>query len=144
MAGSLRVEVSPTRAPVDEPVAIHIGGAEPGEMVTVRAEMLDHLSRRWSSHAAFNADSRGQIDLGQDAPVSGTYDGVDAMGLFWSMRTTEPHSLLAPTGRLSVTLTAEAGPQRVATTTIERFLVPDGVSVREVEEHGLVGRMFLP
>jgi dienelactone hydrolase len=106
--------------------------------------MLDHLGRLWSSQADFTADERGVVDLVRDVPVSGTYDAVDPMGLFWSMQTTEPHVLLTPTGPLSVTLTAEAGPGRVATATIERLLIPDGVSARDVEEQGVVGRMFRP
>jgi dienelactone hydrolase len=144
MSSSLQIEVTPTRAPFDEPVAIRVGGAEPGEMVTIRAEMVDHLARRWSSHAEFKADTRGQVDLVRNAPVSGTYDGVDPMGLFWSMRTAEPHTLLVPTGPLSWTLTADASAGRSATATVERLLIPDGVSVRDVQEHGVVGRMFVP
>src|SRR5262249_22159359 len=54
-----------------------------------------------------------------------------------------PHILLTPTGSLSVTLSAEAGPERVVTA-IERLLVPDGVNARDVDEPGVVGRMFVP
>jgi hypothetical protein len=141
---SLQIEVTPSRAPFDEPVAIRVVGAEPGQSVTVRAEMVDHLARRWSSHAEYKADTRGQVDLVRDAPASGTYDGVDPMGLFWSMRTAEPHAFLVPTTALSMTIIAEASAGRSATATVERLLIPDGVSMRDVEEHGVVGRMFVP
>jgi hypothetical protein len=77
MTGSIQIEVSLTRAPLDEPVAIRVVGGEPGRRITLRAEMFDHMARRWSSHGEFTADERGVIDLVRDAPVSGTYEGVD-------------------------------------------------------------------
>jgi dienelactone hydrolase len=66
------------------------------------------------------------------------------MGLFWSMRAVEPTWVIETLDPLRVTLTAEAGEQRTATATIERLVLPDGVSVRDVEEQGLVGKIFRP
>ncbi len=32
----------------------------------------------------FSADAAGTVDLGRDAPISGSYSGVSPMGLIWS------------------------------------------------------------
>ena len=40
---------------------------------------------RYRSTASFVADAAGVVDLGRDAPVSGSYRGADVRGLFWSM-----------------------------------------------------------
>jgi len=61
---------------------------------------LDHLPqnknitlhayrRKWEdliySFACFKTDSKGQIQLNKDKPISATYSGVDSLGIFWSM-----------------------------------------------------------
>jgi len=37
------------------------------------------------SFACFKTDSKGQIQLNKDKPISATYSGVDSLGIFWSM-----------------------------------------------------------
>src|SRR5215213_10200920 len=82
----MRLIVSPERAPIDEPVAIRLDGVAPGARVTVRARMEGYGNGIWASEAAFTADPDGCVDVTRDAPVMGTYEGVEPMGLFWSMR----------------------------------------------------------
>lgn len=72
-------------AAADRPVHIKVSGLEAREKITVTATALDKRNRRWRSYATFRADSRGTVDLDQARPISGSYTGVDGMGLFWSM-----------------------------------------------------------
>lgn len=70
-----------------EPVALTLTGLGPGIVVEVRGERsLDWPSPIVQrSHAQFRADAAGRVDIGSSAPLSGTYSGADASGLFWSM-----------------------------------------------------------
>jgi len=50
---------------------------------------LHAYRRNWEgliySFACFKTDSKGQIQLNKDKPISATYSGVDSLGIFWSM-----------------------------------------------------------
>src|SRR6266851_5729279 len=88
----LCLDAAPALALVDEPITLH------GPAFGV-----------WHSTADFIANAAGVVDLQRDAPVSGSYAGVEPMGLLWSM---VPAS--APTSfggaslqPLTVTFTAE-------------------------------------
>jgi dienelactone hydrolase len=142
------LSVSPQRALIDEPLDIILSGLMPGNEVVLRAEMVDDEGVTWSSTAVFAADDDGGVEVATQAPVEGTYQGADAMGLFWSM---EPDA--APTAGiffpsslepLQVTLTAEVDGQTVASAELERRLVAPDVTRTEVREDGLVGTLFVP
>src|SRR5690348_4966717 len=105
----MRLTASPERAPIDEPVAIRLTDLAPGGLVTVRARMATYFDGgTWASEATFVADAAGEVDLTRDAPSSGSYEGVDPMGLFWSMRRAgDSDTPFDGTAPLLVTLTAE-------------------------------------
>jgi hypothetical protein len=141
-AVSPAIVVSPSNALVDEPLSIRLTGLPPGQPVTLRARMHDHLDRPWASAAVFRAGPTGAVDVTTAAPETGSYSGVDAMGLFWSMQP-EPGSLEGPfalttLAPLTATLTADVDGAPVATASVERRFVADGVTVTEVREQGLV------
>ena len=112
----VEVHVEPRRSMVDESLKIQLTGLEPGQRVTLRASQADDRERTWRAHATFVADSSGQVDVAEQAPVSGTYANVDAMGLIWSMtRDAEVHpppaSGLSP---IPLLLTAECDGRVIA------------------------------
>jgi hypothetical protein len=82
----MRFEIGPTRTLVDEPVIIRIVGAPIHQLVTIDARMRDQSGRQWTSNATFLVNADGSVDLDRQSPVSGTYTGVDPIGLFWSMK----------------------------------------------------------
>lgn len=120
--------VNPKSAPLDQPVDVRVVGLPPGKPVTVQLSTGDR-----ASHGVFVADERGVVDLTRHAPVEGTYSGVDAMGLFWSLERTGGKS--GPT-----VLSVEGAGECV----LERLTVPKGVERVEVRENGLVGTLFAP
>jgi hypothetical protein len=71
----------------DQPVHLEVSGLRAHETVTVETGAADVEGRRWHAEATFDADDRGVVDLDQASPSSGTYQGRDGMGLFWSMKT---------------------------------------------------------
>lgn len=145
-----RIEVGPQRALIDEPLHIRLEGLAPAQNATLRATLTgDPANGIWQSTATFVADAGGVVDVERLAPASGSYTGADGMGLLWSMlpppdaaaeRLFWPASLQP----LAVTVVAEVDGQTVASATVERLLLADGVRGTDVRERGLAGRLFLP
>ena len=145
MTQQLHFEISSVRTAADVPIVIHVAGAKPMHPVTIHAELADHFGVTWVSHARFAADGRGRVDLERDAPISGTYSGVDSMGLFWSMTSDDPTPTVTRTrDALHVKLRAESDNTTHAMASVQRLVVPDGVRARDVREQGLVGTFFQP
>jgi hypothetical protein len=102
----MQLAVSPERAPLDAPVTIRLTGLTAGDRVTVRTQMMGFGTSVWNADATFVAD--GVIDVHRDAPISGSYEGIDSVGLFWSMREhASAAALVAPADQMSVRITAE-------------------------------------
>jgi len=145
----MRIEVTPATSLADEPLRIVVGEAPPGKRVTVRGELRDDAAQRWASWGAFDADASGQVDLAKQAPVEGTWDIADPLGLIWSMRDEG-----RPPGRVSffkrdvkplgIEIVAETPGQRAASALIERRVVAPDIERIEVRDHGLVGTYFRP
>jgi dienelactone hydrolase len=149
---ALQIEVSPAAVLLDEPVRIRVRGAAPGQAVTIHAALRDAAGRDWTSGATFVVDASGAVDVAQQAPTSGSYDGVDAMGLCWSMRPDREDGGSLPidlrsTDPLRVSLSAEAAGSPVASGAFERRWLAAGVR-REVltpeMADGLAGELFMP
>ncbi len=62
------------------PFWVRVTGAAPGESVSLSSKL-----QNYSAQGTFVASSTGEIDTARDAPVSGSYAGVDPEGLVWSM-----------------------------------------------------------
>lgn len=145
------IEITPRRALVDEKVTIRFLGFKPNESVTLVAEMRDHLDRPWQSYATYKTDDRGVLDIGSQKPISGTYNTVDPMGLFWSMHlfdsggsedlNFENPELASP---FRMTFIANTDGQAVATTTLTRVFTTDAVSRIPVHQNGLAGIFYEP
>lgn len=140
------MSVTPASGLVDGPIGVVVSGCRSGRAVTLRARMRDGLGRRWESHAVFEADLDGTIDVAVTRPLDGTYDTADARGLFWSMRVVEgeaggPWSAVSP---LETEFTAEAGAEPAAVARATRLFVGPGVSRTEVRDDGLFATLFRP
>ncbi len=79
------LEVSPQRVMMDEPASIRASGLEANQRATIRAELLDGADERWTSQADFVADGQGSIDTSKHPAIAGSYQGISASGLIWSM-----------------------------------------------------------
>lgn len=140
-----RIIVEPARPMVDERFSVRLDGFPPNRRVRVRARMpLDGAV--WAGRATVRTDADGRADLDTQRPLAGTYDRADAMGLVWSAERIgdrpAPRDRTLTDGRLS--LTAQVGDRRVASTSVERRFSADGVTVTPVEHGGLVARLYEP
>ncbi|ETN71971.1 Acyl-CoA thioester hydrolase / Bile acid-CoA amino acid N-acetyltransferase, partial [Necator americanus] len=84
LAAELRVH--PVDGPADQPVQISVAGLLPSQTVKLQLSMQDSSGNRWLAHANYRADHNGIADTATAGAEAGSYAGVDAMGLFWSMR----------------------------------------------------------
>ncbi len=137
------IQVSPETALMDEAVALRLSGFAPRARITIKA-----TQNSWRSQATFIADDNGRVEVGKQAPVAGSYSGIDAMGLFWSMTretaTSAPGSLPDITVAALTQLDAEVDGKVVATAKLTRWWMKPGVRLTEVREEGLVAKLFEP
>ena len=144
--GVPRIEVTPKRAFIDQPVKILLRDFPARCLVTVQLVTTNLAGQAMQSHAEFLTDRRGNASLATQAPKSGSYRLADPAGLFWSLSIAGSNTAalkkgLAPRGYV---LTASVGDRTVATATLERFILSPGVRKINVRDHGLRGSLFLP
>jgi dienelactone hydrolase len=138
--------ITPAGAALDTPLRIRVEGAGPGAILAITTSQLHAGGRSWSASAKFVADEQGVVDTTSDAPLTGSYEGVDAMGLVWSMIRQDrppsgmPGSLLDP-AVLRVTAQSARGTVEASST---RARLPDGVQRIPVTAPGVIGVLFHP
>jgi dienelactone hydrolase len=130
---------------VDSPWAVRLRGFPPGSRVEMLATLGGWGGAPWRSWAVFEADAAGEVALATAPALSGSYQGVSAMGLFWSMeRQDEAAPAIPLDGDFPLTLAAGGRDGARAEARLERRLVSTGVTRRDVEDDGLVGTLFTP
>jgi dienelactone hydrolase len=140
LSGKLPAESARLRS--DEPFVIRLTDRSPGEHVILLASFGDLSGKEWSSTAAFEADAEGKVDTSRQAPVGGSYEVADPMGLVWSAL--GPGDFYAPPLRPGpVRVTAQAGDGE-ASVKVRRYLLTDHVRSEDIREDGLYGRFFVP
>jgi Acyl-CoA thioester hydrolase/BAAT N-terminal region len=75
-----RLAVTPARPTLDTELRIRMSGLPVGVPVALRAGTTDPRGQSWHSAAVFAASGKGTLDLCRDAPMSGSYSGIDPMG----------------------------------------------------------------
>lgn len=140
----LTVTATPPVSLVDAPVSISVHGARPHSRVLVTARTAI-FGQPFESHALFVADAVGEVRVDTQTPVSGTYGGVNGMGLFWSMLPAGKaryngarFDYLAPR---SFTITATSNGTR-GDRTVTRIVVASGIHFRNIRSPELVGRFY--
>ncbi|GLZ43403.1 acyl-CoA thioesterase/bile acid-CoA:amino acid N-acyltransferase family protein [Actinokineospora sp. NBRC 105648] len=141
-----RFAVTPVDAPLDHPLAVRLADLPALREVVVQSAMRDGFGRPLGAEATFTTNEEGELDLTTTAPDSGGYNGVDPMGLVWSMTprpSEEPwrksSTVLPP---VTITFTALLDGEPVAETIIKRRRLPKGVARRVVRDNGLIGTLF--
>ncbi|PAV28603.1 hypothetical protein CIL05_15000 [Virgibacillus profundi] len=140
--------VTPENALVDEMIRIQLTGCIPNKAVTIYAEMNDEANRTFTSYAVFEADDNGTVDISNQKPLTGSYDGVDGMGLFWSMELKNSKKKVFFTKMdstpMKVKLTAKLEQEVIAQTILKRSFASEDVISQKVTEKGLVGTLYQP
>ncbi len=139
--------ISPSGPALDTPLRIRADGFAPGAIVSLDTWQLDSHGRRWSAWAKFVADDLGIVDTTSDAPLTGTYEGFDAMGLVWSMTREDraPAGMRLPLlGPAELHASAQSGDGPTAEAHLERARLPPGIRRVPIDASGMVGVLFHP
>ncbi|WP_428999710.1 acyl-CoA thioesterase/BAAT N-terminal domain-containing protein [Stenotrophomonas maltophilia] len=151
----VRVEVDDQQGRADRVPVITVGGLAVAEAVRLRLSMQDSRGQRWQSEAVLRADLDGQVDTARSGSEQGSYRGIDASGLIWSMQPQQGRASALPLpwrraadgmGFLPQTfeLEVERAGSVVARRTLQRHLMLPGVQVQRVEIGGREAHLYLP
>lgn len=144
--------VAPTQPLMDDRLSILLSGLPPNRLINVRAKSKAQDQLWWRSEAVFNSGPKGTIDLGTQAPVSGTYRGVDGMGLFWSMKPdavpkSGDHAFFSITDWFQPIVTemeAADADQVLGSVAIQRRFAKPGIHCTAITEVGIYGLLCDP
>lgn len=117
---------SVTEALVGKALAIQVSGLPPEIPVTITCDNLISCSS-----ATFLSDSQGHIDLSQQAPLSGSYSGIDIDGLFWSRTIKNPPSSSSHPGPFICR--AFVGNKEVAKQSLEKIYQLPGITSQRLK-----------
>uniref|UniRef100_A0A3B3UAT5 BAAT/Acyl-CoA thioester hydrolase C-terminal domain-containing protein n=1 Tax=Poecilia latipinna TaxID=48699 RepID=A0A3B3UAT5_9TELE len=149
MSAQVRLRLLPSaRCLFDEPVQVTVAGLRSKQVVTLRARSTDERGVAFNSSASYRADGRGEIDLNRDASLSGSYVGVEPMGLLRSLKADALHKYFYKNRALepfmvNFSVHEEEGGM-LAEATNERRLIGDGVRRVPVKEGNIQGVLFTP
>ncbi len=138
--------VGPATGLIDTPIRIRASGLAPGTSAQLVAT-TESNGVLWRSIATCEAGADGSIDAATCDSTAGSYTGVDAGGLLWSMQPQEPGvaSYEPPPHGAPIEYAIELrdGGRVVATAHVRRFPQLPGVVVRSVRAP-FVGTLALP
>ncbi len=146
LAGQMEtnIEVSFQESLLDEEITIKFSQLIPHETIKIQAQTIDDNEVQWTSFGLFEADDLGEINLAEQASIQGSYDGVDAMGLFWSMNSATNAPFKIKKDHFLVTITAYRGVEKIASRELIRLRKAPNVEKIFVQENGLNGILFFP
>ena len=145
-ARASNIEVTPEVSLLDQDTKIVVQYLSPNEIVYMKAEAIDENNTCWLSFASFQANEEGIVDLSKQSPLEVTYQGMDSMGLLWSMQSKEgpSASFLVKKDQFSIRLKVFRDKQEIASKEIVRLLKAPTVKKISIRENGLVGVLFVP
>ncbi|XP_026169808.1 acyl-coenzyme A thioesterase 1-like [Mastacembelus armatus] len=151
MSSQVRLRLLPSaRCLFDQPVQVKVEGLRSRQVVTMRARSTDEKGVVFSSSATYRADGSGKIDLLRDPSLSGSYVGVEPMGLLWSMKADALHQRFKKARALNPHVVKfsvheeDREDRMLAEVTNERLLIGNGVIRRPVKEGNIRGVLFTP
>jgi dienelactone hydrolase len=143
----VNVSVTPASSLFDRPVHIVVSGLDPDQTVTVGLRSADAFGHVWTSQAVFRPDSSGTVDLATTSAMSGSYLGVDPMGLVDALSSSQAllyYWNVSKPQRFQVSVTQNGS--AVAATAFSRALATAGVTVsaESIAATGFFGQFWKP
>ncbi|XP_020566312.2 acyl-coenzyme A thioesterase 5 [Oryzias latipes] len=151
MSSQVRLRLLPSaRCLYDKPIQVKVSHLKSRQVVSIKASSTDERGVLFSSSATYRADGNGEIDLVRDASLSGSYVGVEPMGLLTTLKPNIVNKLFVKDKALEPHMVKfsvhdeEEQDRMLAEATNERYLMADGVSRVSVEEGNFHGALFTP
>jgi dienelactone hydrolase len=142
-AGGAIVIEAPREVSFFDAPAIRVTGLAPLQPITIHAALTDSSGQAFASSARFVPHSDGVVDTSRSV-ANGSYEGVDPMGLFWSLAG-KGGAQWPVSGAVETTIDVlDEKDHLLASGKIRRRIIPEDVQVRELRrpESSLVGRFY--
>jgi dienelactone hydrolase len=128
---------------IDNPAGIVITGCEPMTAVVVHAH-IDEGGSGYESTGTFHADATGTIDTATSPSHGGTYEGIDAFGLWWSGEQVDSSTPTPPApAPMQCRLRVETS-HGISESVLERQWLVPGATISQVREPGVLGLFARP
>uniref|UniRef100_A0A8C8BQ81 Uncharacterized protein n=1 Tax=Oncorhynchus tshawytscha TaxID=74940 RepID=A0A8C8BQ81_ONCTS len=148
----------PSRGLIDEKFSLIVQNLSQIQDITLHALIHSDDGDYWEAFGHYVSDATGFVNVANDSSLGGTYDGVEPMGLLWSMRPVpgsriglrlrkkEVHTPMVVhisvyRGHMSQGFREQVALASVVT---ERWYMAPGVRRVDITEGGVTGTLFLP
>ena len=157
MAGCV-ISVQPVSSLIDDKVRIIASGLQPKQNITLEARLVGDKGEIFESHAHFITDKDGEVDICRDSCLGGSYRGVSAMGLLWSMKpapgqrkgirlmksdVTKPYNIVLNCFDDHITPN-KSSLQPLSRVSFQKWHMAEGVKRIPVREGRIRGTLFIP
>jgi len=149
MTNNPKIFVNKPESMIDEAIHIQVSGLIPNVPIELKASRISAGTKMFKlqSFAKFIADDNGNVDLKIAKPIEGTYQDVDAMGLFWSLERKEEvqDDKQAITDKLAphkLTISLHIQNEVVDEVELIRLWTAPHIEREDVRESGFVGTFF--
>ena len=144
---------------VDKITKINVFRLKPLQKITLGARVVGDSGQVFDSHAHFIATKHGHVDVCSQPSVGGSYRGVSAMGLLWSMKpspgqrkgirlvksdVTKPYKVVLDCFDGHTDPQESSSLQPLSSNTFEKGYMANGVKRIPVREGRIRGTLFLP
>ena len=152
------LHLRPKSSLIDKITKIYVSRLKPLQNITLGAQLLGDKGETFQSHALFNADKDGGVDVSRDPSLGGSYSGVSPMGLLWSMKpapgqrkgirlkksdVTKPYNIILNCFDDHVNPN-ESSLKPLSSLTFQKWYMAEGVKRIPVREGRIRGTLFLP
>jgi pimeloyl-ACP methyl ester carboxylesterase len=143
----MKLHLQPLVAACDERINVRVTGVPPFGKIEIATSMTFPWAKgvEYESQSAFTADANGALDLSKQIPDSGSYDFIDSMGPFVSMKRVrgdfkDAFKNVSVDQSMFINVVAECGQER-SWDRVERRLMSPGLRSQRVTGE-FVGELF--
>ncbi|EDO34825.1 predicted protein [Nematostella vectensis] len=150
-----RINISSEDSLADEVIGISITDLPASSPITVRATITGDTGEIFQSHAQYVSSNFGKVDVATDCSLEGSYEGIDSMGLLWSMKPAKGQRLGLRLSKRDVTKpymvklevfsgNDEEPKDLITMATFRRHFMSKGVRRIPIREGRIRGTLFVP
>ncbi|WP_068673571.1 alpha/beta fold hydrolase [Oceanobacillus sp. Castelsardo] len=141
------IDIQPKNSSIVESLSMKIYTNNPSMKYRIVTTTKDDQNKLFSSSATFITDEHGVIDLASQSPVEGDYNGVDPIGLMWSMKCKnkkEGMYVKHTSKPVEVEFQMYKGEQFITSKSMTRTFYSEDVEKEVIEENSIVGTVYYP
>lgn len=147
LVNDIKIEIEPLRSSIMENVSVKIKTNQPLKKYRIIASTRDDRNKLFRSSATFIADKFGMIDLTNQAPLKGEYDGMDPAAFMWSMKHPKKKEgiyVKHTPDPIKVNIQVYREGKLLQSKTFTRLFYLDDVQKETIEDDTIVGTVYYP